>query len=50
MTFPVLTVGTPDSGAFFRVINEHKVNALLTAPTVFRSIRQDDPQAQNIAK
>jgi propionyl-CoA synthetase len=36
-------VGTPDAGAFWRVISEHKVAALFTAPTAFRAIRRDDP-------
>jgi propionyl-CoA synthetase len=36
-------VGTPDAGAFWRVISEHKVKALFTAPTGFRAIRKEDP-------
>lgn len=36
-------VRTPDAGAFWRVIEEHKVNALFTAPTAFRAIRKEDP-------
>ncbi|MSP48501.1 MAG: propionyl-CoA synthetase [Alphaproteobacteria bacterium] len=36
-------VGTPDAGAFWRVISEHKAVALFTAPTAFRAIRRDDP-------
>ena len=36
-------VGTPDAGAFWRVIAEHGVACLFTAPTAFRSIRQQDP-------
>jgi len=36
-------VGTPDAGAFWRVISEHKVKALFTAPTAFRAIKQQDP-------
>eukprot|EP00054_Salpingoeca_dolichothecata_P026369 m.188282 g.188282 ORF g.188282 m.188282 type:complete len:661 (+) comp25636_c0_seq7:121-2103(+) len=39
-------VGTPDAGTFFRVIDEHKVKALFTAPTVFRAIRQQDPHGE----
>jgi propionyl-CoA synthetase len=39
-------VGTPDAGAFWRVIAEHKVNALFTAPTAFRAIRRLDPDAE----
>jgi propionyl-CoA synthetase len=38
-------VGTPDAGAFWRVIAEHKVAALFTAPTAFRAIRKEDPEA-----
>jgi propionyl-CoA synthetase len=38
-------VGTPDPGAFWRVISEHKVNVLFTAPTAFRAIKRDDPDA-----
>ncbi|HTU75895.1 MAG TPA: AMP-binding protein, partial [Trebonia sp.] len=37
-------VGTPDAGAFWRVISEHNVKALFTAPTGFRAIRKEDPQ------
>jgi len=36
-------VGTPDAGAFWRVIAEHKVKALFTAPTAVRAIKKDDP-------
>ena len=36
-------VGTPDAGAFWRVISEHGVSVLFTAPTAFRAIRQQDP-------
>lgn len=42
-------VGTPDPGAFWRVIAEHKAVALFTAPTAFRAIRKEDPQARNLA-
>ncbi|GGK75717.1 propionyl-CoA synthetase [Planomonospora parontospora subsp. parontospora] len=38
-------VGTPDAGAFWRVVAEHRVNALFTAPTAFRAIRREDPDA-----
>ena len=38
-------VGTPDPGAFWRVISQHKVSALFTAPTAFRAIRKEDPEA-----
>lgn len=37
-------VGTPDAGTFWRVIEEHKVAALFTAPTAFRAIKQVDPK------
>ena len=36
-------VGTPDAGAFWRVIAEHGVKALFTAPTAFRAIKRVDP-------
>ncbi|WP_068921812.1 propionyl-CoA synthetase [Planobispora rosea] len=38
-------VGTPDAGAFWRVIAEHGVNVLFTAPTAFRAIKREDPAA-----
>jgi propionyl-CoA synthetase len=37
-------VGTPDAGAFWRVIEEHKVRAFFTAPTALRAIKRDDPE------
>ncbi len=37
-------VGTPDAGVFWRIIEEHKVEALFTAPTAFRAIKREDPQ------
>ena len=36
-------VGTPDAGAFWRVVADHKVQALFTAPTAFRAIKKEDP-------
>jgi propionyl-CoA synthetase len=42
-------VGTPDAGAFWRVIAEHGVVALFTAPTAFRTIKREDPQGKLIA-
>jgi propionyl-CoA synthetase len=39
-------VGTPDAGAFWRICAEHKVVALFTAPTAFRAIRKEDPDAK----
>jgi propionyl-CoA synthetase len=41
-------VGTPDAGAFWRVISEHGVRTLFTAPTAFRAIRQQDPDGLEI--
>ena len=38
-------VGTPDAGAFWRVVQDHKVNVLFTAPTALRAIRKADPEA-----
>src|SRR5512140_3242434 len=43
-------VGTPDAGAFWRVIAEHKAVALFTAPTAFRAIRKEDPDGIFIRK
>ena len=43
-------VGTPDPGAFWRVIAEHKVKALFTAPTAIRVIRKEDPEATHLAR
>jgi propionyl-CoA synthetase len=37
-------VGTPDAGAFWRVISEHRVRAFFTAPTALRAIKRDDPE------
>ncbi len=39
-------IGTPDAGAFWRVISEHKVKALFTAPTAFRAIKKEDPEGK----
>ena len=39
-------VGTPDAGAFWRVIAEHKVKVLFTAPTAFRAIKREDPEGK----
>jgi propionyl-CoA synthetase len=41
-------IGTPDAGAFWRVISEHKAVALFTAPTAFRAIRKEDPDGKFI--
>jgi propionyl-CoA synthetase len=43
-------VGTPDAGAFWRVVSEHGVSALFTAPTAFRAIKKEDPDAAYLAK
>ena len=43
-------VGTPDAGAFWRVISEHGVSTMFTAPTAFRAIRQQDPEGVQIAR
>jgi len=43
-------VGTPDAGAFWRVIAEHKVKTLFTAPTAFRAIKKDDPEGKLLAE
>ena len=43
-------VGTPDPGTFWRVIQEHNVKALFTAPTAFRAIKQQDPKAEYLDK
>ncbi|MEE4145068.1 MAG: propionyl-CoA synthetase [Halieaceae bacterium] len=43
-------VGTPDAGAFWRVIQEYDVKVLFTAPTAFRAIRKEDPDGQYLAR
>ncbi|MEM7290178.1 MAG: AMP-binding protein, partial [Pseudomonadota bacterium] len=43
-------VGTPDAGTFWRVISEHGVEALFTAPTAFRAIKGQDPNGEFIGK
>lgn len=43
-------VGTPDAGAFWRVIAEHGAVALFTAPTAFRAIKKEDPSGELIRK
>ncbi|GLK79998.1 propionyl-CoA synthetase [Methylopila turkensis] len=43
-------VGTPDAGAFWRVVSEHGVAALFTAPTALRAIRKEDPEGREAAK
>ena len=41
-------VGTPDAGAFWRVVSEHNVACMFTAPTAFRAIKQQDPDGAMI--
>lgn len=43
-------VGTPDAGTFWRVIEEHGVKVLFTAPTAFRAIRREDPNGELVRK
>ncbi|ACI94440.1 propionate--CoA ligase (Propionyl-CoA synthetase) [Afipia carboxidovorans OM5] len=43
-------IGTPDAGAFWRVISQHKVAALFTAPTAFRAIKKEDPDGALMKK
>ena len=42
-------VGTPDAGAFWRVISEYKVKAMFTAPTAIRAVKKEDPEGTLIA-
>ncbi|MDH3315621.1 MAG: propionyl-CoA synthetase [Gammaproteobacteria bacterium] len=41
-------VGTPDAGVFWRVISEHRVSVMFTAPTAFRAIKKEDPKGELI--
>jgi len=43
-------VGTPDAGVFWRIISQHKVKSLFTAPTAFRAIKREDPNADYVKK
>lgn len=43
-------VGTPDAGAFWRVVEQYKVKVLFTAPTAFRAIKREDPEGDLIKK
>jgi propionyl-CoA synthetase len=43
-------VGTPDAGAFWRVISQHRVKALFTAPTAFRAIKREDPNGELVKR
>ncbi|WP_168583620.1 propionyl-CoA synthetase [Gephyromycinifex aptenodytis] len=43
-------IGTPDAGAFWRVVEKYKVASLFTAPTAIRAIKKEDPEAAEVAK
>ena len=43
-------VKTPDAGAFWRVVAEHKVNSFFVAPTAFRAIKKEDPDCKLLAQ
>ncbi|MGB0661065.1 MAG: propionate-CoA ligase PrpE [Mangrovicoccus sp.] len=43
-------IGTPDAGTFWRVIEEHQVKVLFTAPTAFRAIKREDPKGEFVGK
>ncbi len=43
-------IGTPDAGAFWRMIEEYNIAALFTAPTAFRAVRKEDPNAEYLKK
>jgi propionyl-CoA synthetase len=43
-------VGTPDPGTFWRIISEHDVSVLFTAPTAFRAIKKEDPEGNYIRR
>lgn len=43
-------VGTPDASAFWRLIEEYKINTMFTAPTALRAIRKDDPDNLHISR
>ena len=44
------SVGTPDAGAFWRVIAQHDVSVMFCAPTAFRAIRREDPEGSFLKK
>jgi len=43
-------VGTPDAGAFWRVVSDHRVNVLFTAPTAIRAVKKEDPDGLLMAR
>ena len=43
-------IGTPDAGAFWRMIEEYDIAALFTAPTAFRAIKKEDPNAEHLRR
>ena len=43
-------VGTPDPGAFWRMISQYKISTLFTAPTAFRAIKREDPNGEYLKK
>ena len=43
-------IGTPDPGVFWRVISEHKIKSLFTAPTAIRAIKKEDPEGKFVKK
>ena len=43
-------VNTPDAGAFWRVIEQHEVTAVFSAPTAFRAIKKEDPKADHLKR
>ncbi|MHA6792372.1 propionyl-CoA synthetase [Pseudonocardia bannensis] len=43
-------VGTPDAGQFWRVIAEHGIKSMFTAPTAFRAIKKEDPKGEHLAR
>jgi len=43
-------VGTPDAGAFWRVVSEYGVKAVFAAPTAFRAIKKEDPEGEHLSR
>src|SRR5690606_37105024 len=43
-------VGTPDAGAYWRVVQDHGVHVVFTAPTAFRAIKKEDPKGEHLAR